>query len=44
MRMRTLWQKLRARAPMQPVTTDWTIGWSLRDLADLPTHRPRDDR
>lgn len=45
MRMKTLWQRLRARTPMQPVVTDWTIGWSLRDLADLPTHHPRrDDR
>lgn len=45
MRMKTLWQKLRARTPHQPIRTDWTTGWSLRDLADLPAYHPRrDDR
>lgn len=40
MRLRTLIEKLRRR-PAQPVVTDWTVGWSLRDLADLPPHHPR---
>jgi len=45
MRMKTLWQKLRIRPDSRPLATDWTTGWSLRDLADLPAHHPRrDDR
>lgn len=43
MSMRTLIEKLRSRAPSRPVITDWTTGWSLRDLADLPPHHPRRD-
>lgn len=39
MRLKTLIAKL--RRPAQPVITDWTVGWSLRDLADLPPHHPR---
>ena len=41
MNIKTLWQKLRSRARPQPVQTDWTTGWTLRDLADLPPHHPR---
>jgi hypothetical protein len=41
--MKTLWQKLRTRTENRPMATDWTTGWSLRDLADLPTQRPRRD-
>lgn len=45
MRMKTLFEKLRGRGPALPVVTDWTTGWTLRDLADLPSqHRRRDDR
>lgn len=44
MQKKTLWQKLRSRIPARPVITDWTAGWSMRDLADLPPHHPRDDR
>ena len=45
MRIKTLWQKLRSRTDSRPVATDWTTGWTLRDLADLPSHHPRrDDR
>ena len=40
MRLKTLFDKLRRPAP-RPVMTDWTVGWSLRDLADLPPHHPR---
>ncbi|HEY9011087.1 MAG TPA: hypothetical protein VIN06_08710 [Devosia sp.] len=38
--LKTLIEKLRRPTP-QRVVTDWTIGWSLRDLADLPPHHPR---
>lgn len=43
MRMKTLFRKLRQRSTTQPMATDWTTGWSLRDLADLPAHHPRRD-
>jgi hypothetical protein len=42
MRMKILWRKLR-QTPAQPIRTDWTTGWSMRDLADLPTYHPRRD-
>jgi hypothetical protein len=45
MRMKILWRKLRSQNTTRPVATDWTTGWSMRDLADLPTYHPRrDDR
>ncbi len=45
MRMKTLLQKLRTKSQSRPVATDWTTGWTLRDLADLPSQHPRrDDR
>jgi hypothetical protein len=40
MRLKTFIEKLRRPAP-QPLVADWTVGWSLRDLADLPPHHPR---
>jgi len=43
--LKTLWQKLRTERPARAAHTDWTTNWTLRDLADLPTYRPRaDDR
>lgn len=42
---RTLFKFGRQRPAARPLDTDWTNGWSLRDLADLPVQRPaRHDR
>ncbi len=37
-------RKPRPRQPQPAILTDWTVGWSLRDLADLPTWHPRTTR
>lgn len=39
MRLKAFFEKLR-RPARQPMVADWTVGWSLRDLADLPPHDP----
>lgn len=45
MKVKTVWQRFAPRPAVRPIATDWTNGWSLRDLADLPHHHPRrDDR
>ena len=43
MRIKTFWERLKPRQQSRAVATDWTTGWSLRDLADLPAHHPRRD-
>lgn len=40
---RTLFSFGRQRTAPRPLDIDFTHGWSLRDLADLPMQRPQRD-
>lgn len=47
MNMREIFGRLKRRTPSKPKSgepgRDWSVDWTPRDWADLPTHHPRHD-